>query len=96
MVVGILQVEISLSWAGSLKDKRSVIQSLKAKLHREHQVSVAEVGLLDDCQAGMLGIVLAAGEVPRAQSVLDKVLKKIEDHPDCVVSQHRIEILSGY
>jgi len=96
MVVGILQIEISIGWATSLKDKRSVIASLKAKLHRDHQVSVAEVDLQDDMRRGMLGVVLAANEVPRAQSVLDKVLAKVEQHPDCVVSQHRTEILSGY
>ena len=47
MVVGILQIEVSIDGSTSLKDKRRVVSSLKDRLHREHQVSVAEVDLLE-------------------------------------------------
>ncbi len=95
MVVGILQIELAIEWAGSLKDKRRVVNSLKDRLHREHQVSVAEVEALDEPRRAIIGITLAANSVPRAQSVLDRLLEKLGTHPDCYVSDHRIEILSG-
>ena len=44
MVVGILQFELLVPGATSLKDKRRVVKSVKDRLHREHLVSVAEVG----------------------------------------------------
>ena len=55
MVVGVLQVKLTIDWASSLKDKRRVVSSLKDRLHREHQVSVAEVGSLDSHRVAVLG-----------------------------------------
>lgn len=95
MVVGILQVELSVDDAVSLKDKRRVVASLKDRLHREHQVSVAEVDSLDDPCTAVLGIVLACNDVARCQSVLDRILDKLSQCSDCVLSDHRKEILTG-
>src|SRR5258707_366794 len=58
MMVGILQFELLIRGSESLKDKRRVIRSLKDRLHREHLVSVAEVGLLDNPRAARLGLAL--------------------------------------
>ena len=95
MVVGVLQVEITIDWATSLKDKRSVVSSLKDRLHREHQVSVAEVDALDNRRVAVLGITLASNSVSHCQGMIDRVLKKINNARDSVVSDHRVEILSG-
>jgi uncharacterized protein YlxP (DUF503 family) len=95
MVVGILQVQLSMDWAESLKDKRRVVSSLKDRLHREHMVSVAEVDTQDDPRTATLGIVLATSSSRQAQSVLDRVMDKINDHRDCVVSDSTREILTG-
>ncbi len=95
MVVGILQVQLSVDWAECLKDKRRVVSSLKDRLHREHMVSVAEVDTQDDPRTATLGIALAAGSARQAQSVLDRVMDKISNHRDCVVSDSTVEILTG-
>jgi uncharacterized protein len=95
MVVGILQVELIIGESDSLKDKRRVVASLKARLHREHQVSVAEVDALDDRSTAVLGIVLASTSVPHCQSVLDRIVDKLRLHRDCVLNEHRTEILTG-
>ena len=95
MVVGILQIELAIEWAGSLKDKRRVVNSLKDRLHRQHQVSVAEVDSQDEPRRAILGITLASSSVPHAQSVLSRLLDKLKTHPDCFVSDHRLEILTG-
>jgi len=95
MVVGVLQVELRIPWAQTLKDKRGVLQSIKARLHREHQVSVAEVDQMDVHQVGVLGITLASNSSVYCQSVLGRVLKTLGRERDCVVSGHRIEVLTG-
>jgi len=79
----------------SLKDKRRIVSSLKDRLHREHQVSVAEVGTQDDHKRATLGIALAASSVPSCQSILDHVLAKLRDARDCVMTDHQLEILNG-
>lgn len=95
MVVGILQVELNIDWAESLKDKRRVVTSVKDRLHREHMVSVAEVDALDDMHTAILGIVLAATDVSYCQSVLDRIVDKLQVHRDCVLGDHRSQILTG-
>jgi len=95
MIVGILQIELTLDAAQSLKDKRRVVSSLKDRLHREHQVSVAEVAQQDNCRIAQLGIAMAASDVPYCQSVMDNILNKIQRQRDCVLSDHRLEILTG-
>jgi len=95
MVVGILQVELTIEWSQSLKDKRRVVQSLKDRLHREHQVSVAEVGGLENRKAAVLGIVMAGSSVGQCQRTLDHVLNKLREARDCVLSDHSTQILSG-
>ena len=43
----------------------------------------------------VLGIALAASNVPGCQSTLDQVLRKIRDHRDSVLVDHSMEILTG-
>lgn len=95
MVIGILQVEITIEHAMSLKDKRSVVKSLKDRLHREHQVSVAEVEAHDEHRRGVLGIVMASNDVRYTQSVLDRVLDKLREGRDYVLADQDIQILTG-
>ena len=95
MVVGILQARLTIDWAESLKDKRRVVRSLKDRLHREHQVSVAEVDCLDNCTVAMLGIALAASDGKYCRSTLDRIVDKLKVARDCVLDDYTTEILSG-
>ena len=47
MTIGVLQVEISVTDAMSLKDKRRVVKSIKDRIAHGHNVSIAEVGARD-------------------------------------------------
>ena len=95
MFVGILQFELLIRQSRSLKDKRRVVQSVKDRLHREHQVSVAEVGSLDDRRCAVLGITMASNSVPHCQSTLDRILQKVRRQRDCALADHTTEILTG-
>lgn len=95
MVVGILQVELMIEWSRSLKDKRRVVLSLKDRLHRDHQVSVAEVGSLENHRVAVLGVAVVSNTARRCQSVLDHIVDKLRGARDCVLSDHRVEILTG-
>ncbi len=95
MVVGILQVELWIGDARSLKDKRRVVQSLKDRLHREHQVAVAEVGRNDVHQVAMLGIAAVSNAPPHVQGLLDRIVDQLRANGRFVLNDHRIEILSG-
>ncbi len=96
MVVGILQIELRIEWSESLKDKRRVLSSLKDRLHREHQVSVAEVGQLEDHRVAVLGIAMASNSAAYCRSVLDRIVDKLRRTRDCVLSDHQVQVLTGW
>ncbi len=95
MVIGILQVELRIEGADSLKDKRRVVASLKDRLHREHQVSVAEVDTQDIHRTATLGMAIVSTAVPHCQGVLDGILNKLRTGHGYVLANHRVEILTG-
>ena len=56
MVVGCLQVEVHLPLSRSLKDKRSVLKSVRDQLRHRFNVAVAEVNSNETWQRATLGI----------------------------------------
>ena len=95
MIIAVLQVEIAVDGSTSLKDKRRVVRSLKDRLHREHQVSVAEVAKQDDIRRGVLGVVMAGTDAAYAQGALDRIVDQLRATPGFVLTNHRTEILHG-
>jgi uncharacterized protein YlxP (DUF503 family) len=77
MVVGILQFELLIHGAESIKDKRRVVSSVKDRLHREHQVSVAEVGLQDTMSAARLALALVGSDGRHVGQTLDRITAKL-------------------
>lgn len=79
MHLGALQIELIIRASQSLKDKRRVVKSVKDRLHREHLISVAEVGSQDHLQVATLGVAVAAEGAQRCSAVLDTVIGKLHD-----------------
>ncbi|GJM19809.1 MAG: hypothetical protein DHS20C14_20220 [Phycisphaeraceae bacterium] len=95
MVVGVLQFELLIPWAESLKDKRSVVRSLKDRLHRQHLVSVAEVSHQDILNVAVLGVAVVCETGARAASVLDRIENKLRGLTDAELGETHREILTG-
>ena len=95
MIIGVLQIELVIDGSTSLKDKRRVVKSLKDRLHREHQVSVAEVDLQDNVRTAMLGITLASNSVPHCQRTLDKMVERIRLGRGYFLNDHNVQIITG-
>jgi uncharacterized protein YlxP (DUF503 family) len=77
MVLGLLQFDLHIRGAESLKDKRRVVNSIKDRLHREHQVSVAEVARQDNMSVASMGAACIAPDGRRAAEVLDHITEKL-------------------
>ncbi len=94
MTVGLLTVHARLPGCTSLKQKRSLIKPLLARLHREFNVSAAENGLNDHWQQTIILCALASNDGSYAQKALQTVLSFIEEHyPNLEIIDHRIEII---
>ena len=93
MHVGVLQVEISIPDAMSLKDKRQVVKSLAAHIRNKFNVSVAEVDDLDVWRRATLGVAVVSNEAKFANQVLSKVVDHVESDFRVVLDDYGIEML---
>ena len=83
MVIGVISWELHLANSHSLKDKRSVVKSLKDRLHNEFNVSVAETGRHEAWQRAELTACLVAADRRHAESVLASVDRYVAESPFC-------------
>ncbi len=95
MVIGACTIEINLPGLNSLKEKRGLLKSLMARLHKEFNVSAAEVDLHDVWQATTLGVVTVSTSAAHAQNLLNNLVTWLETHrPDLEVVDHYVEVIS--
>jgi uncharacterized protein len=78
MPVGVLTLEIQLPYAHSLKEKRSVVQSLRNRLRSRFNVAVAELDHQDVWQRATLGVTSISNSQPLLESLLQQVLAESE------------------
>lgn len=94
MVIGLATVGLGLPAAFSLKDKRSVLRRLKARVRQTFNVSVAEVDDHDLWGRATLGIAIVSTEAAHARSTLAKCMEAIErERLEIELQDYRIEIL---
>lgn len=83
MRVGILTLRFQISPCSSLKEKRSRIKPLVARLHQRFNLSVAETGLQDSWQAAEVTCVMVGTDAARIHASFQEILKWIEiSRPD--------------
>jgi hypothetical protein len=94
MRVGLLTLELHLPGCSSLKEKRSRIKPLLARLHREFNISAAEI----DCQDAWQEAVIACALVNNDPAQIERSLQKVADWveyswPDMDIMDDRIELI---
>ncbi|MEO0478673.1 MAG: DUF503 domain-containing protein [Planctomycetota bacterium] len=95
MYLGVLQFSMAIPHALSLKDKRSVVRALKDRLRNKFNLAIAEVADLDEWTYATFGAATVGNDIPRINSVLDKVVDMLETWPDATLDDHQIEIIRG-
>ena len=93
MYVGILQVDLSIERARSLKEKRQVVRSVLARLRSRFNVSAAEVEHLDLWQRAGLGFCCCSNDAAHARGLLQQVLHHLRGHPEARVIDHQLEVI---
>lgn len=88
LIVGILQIELWIDGSRSLKDKLRVVSILKYRLHREHQISVAEVDSLDNHRTAVL-------EITMASRCLTGLVNRLKNSRGFAIHDHQTQILTG-
>jgi uncharacterized protein YlxP (DUF503 family) len=92
MHVGVLQVELSIPGAYSLKEKRHVLKGLLERLRREFGVAAAEVDRQDVWNSAMIGVAFVSNDARHAESHLQHVLNSLDKCRDASVADSQIEV----
>jgi uncharacterized protein len=94
MVVGVLRLELLLHDNHSLKGKRSVVRTIKARVQNKFNVSIAECDDHDLWQRATLGVSQVGADRAHVDSCLRAVVQFIEDLQLAEVGQERLELLN--
>ncbi len=93
MVIGLVEASISIPEARSLKDKRSVIRSLKDRATNRMNVSVAEVGHQDLWQRAELAFVTVAAEKTVVEKRMAEIGSFLRSNPRYVLLDYTTQLL---
>lgn len=93
MFIGLLQVELHLPASNSLKDKRSVIQSIIKRIQNKHNIAIAETEEMELHRKA----ILAATTISNSKQIVENTLRQteqlIENTDGCEILESRIEFL---
>lgn len=93
MGLGLLVLRLRLPGCASLKEKRSRLRPLLARLHSRYNVSAAEVGEQDSWQESVIACALVSNDRRHTQSALQTVATWVEnDWRDVEIIEEQIEI----
>ena len=94
MPIGLLTIMIEIPGCQSLKDKRSRIKPLLARLQREFNVSTAEMSAQDHWSRAILACAMVKSDLSHLQRSLQIIPGWIEQYwPDIQVSDEKLEII---
>lgn len=93
MSIGLLTLHLHLPGCASLKEKRSRLKPLLARLHREFNVSAAEMDHLDAWQEALIACALVSNDSSYIQRALQRVAHWVDSSwPDVSLEDESIEI----
>jgi uncharacterized protein YlxP (DUF503 family) len=94
MFIGTCLITLHIPFAGTLKEKRSVVKSIIARVRNEFNVSIAEVDMHDVSSQAVLGLASVSTSQSYTHGQLEKVVRFIEKiRPEAPLVDYEIEIL---
>lgn len=94
MFVGVLRFSLQIPGARSLKDRRSVVRSLKERAQSRLRVAIAEVGNLEDPRHATLGVAVVSNSSSVCDQMLSSVASMAGTLPDAILTDRATEIIS--
>lgn len=94
MLVGVLTLQLQVPGCSSLKEKRSRLKPLLARLHREFNISVAEIDHQDIWNSAVVACALVSNDRTHIERSLYTVAHWVEHHwPDLELNAQELEII---
>ncbi|NLV16280.1 MAG: DUF503 domain-containing protein [Syntrophomonadaceae bacterium] len=86
-------IEVFLPDSHSLKERRKIVNSLKAKLHKNHNMSVADVSDDNIWQRARLDFALVASSMQSLQETSDAVDRLLVSYPELEIIRYDFKYL---
>jgi uncharacterized protein YlxP (DUF503 family) len=90
MIVSMIQILFEIPDAGSIKDKRRIIRSIRDRLQKRFHLSAAEIDLQDSLAFAQIGGALVSNSRTFGETVLQKAFRMIEDEMPVRIQDMRI------
>ena len=91
MKIAALRILISIPHANSLKDKRKVVKGLKDRIRNKFNVSVAEIGYLDEWKTAEIGVVVVSQDAAYANGVISRVQDLCDNLREAILTSCELE-----
>ncbi|MBR0575398.1 DUF503 domain-containing protein [Proteiniclasticum sp. BAD-10] len=89
---GVARIGLRAAYVRSLKEKRSIVLSLKTKVQHQFKVAVAEVEDLNQHQSIVVAVAAVSNERQRVEETLHHILDYIQDNFDVEIVREEINI----
>ena len=93
MVLAYAIYDLHLPGCRSLKEKRMVVRSLKARVRNQFEVSAAEVADQDLLQRARLGVAAVGPDQEPLDALLQNILSFVESHLDGHILDYHNEFI---
>jgi hypothetical protein len=93
MVIGYGIINLRIHESGSLKDKRSVLNKILKRTQNEFNISIAEIGNLDNYKMAEIGFAVVGNESRYINGKVDHILRFINNLRAAEMLDSRIEIM---
>jgi uncharacterized protein YlxP (DUF503 family) len=93
MVIGYGVINLRIPESSSLKEKRSVLNKILKRTQNEFNVSIAQVGNLDNHNFAQIGFALTGNDTQYINSKVDHLLRFIDDMRTAEMLNSKIEIM---
>lgn len=92
-LVGLLKLELYLPASHSLKEKRRVLSSLKERLQKRFNISLAEVDFQDKWQRIQLAAACVSNDGRQIESTFSRILDILRTDPRFELIAHDVAFL---
>jgi len=93
MVLAYAVFDLHLPGCRSLKEKRMIVRSLKARLRNEFEISAAEVGAQDLLERSEMAVAVVGLDQAPLDGLLQNVLSFVEQNLDGELLNYRNEFI---
>ncbi len=95
MPIAVLTLQLQIPGCRSLKEKRSRIKPLITRLHREFNISVAELDRLDVWDEATIGCVMISNNHQFSENSLQSIIHWLNKNwPDVTLVDDQVEIIN--